>query len=141
MKAVLISEKHLNAKVIEYDGSYEQLKQILLDDSDGRCDCLDAQYRTIDGEKFVLYIDDEGLFHGYNFTGVCTDYGEILKGPILVVRTDEEGNDVGLTDEQCEKVLAEFKPISPELARTIVKNTQVPQLIMMMGSSALHYTL
>lgn len=141
MKAVLISEKHLNAKVIEYDGSYENLKGILREDSDGRCDCFDAQYRMIDGEEFVFYIDDEGLFHGYNFTGVCTNYGEILKGPILVVKTDEEGKDVGLTDEECEKVLAEFKPISPEVAQDIAKNTQVPQLIMMMGSNALHYTI
>ena len=102
-------------------------------------------YRIFDGKEFLIIHDDEFLYHGYNFTGICENGQEILMGSLLICATQDTQDDVvddmglrDLTDEEIDTILKAWKPVSAPLAGRYCKEV-CPDCLFMMGSNALHY--
>lgn len=78
-------------------------------------------------------------------SGVCQDYGEILKGMLFICDHDREtGKAIDLTDEMIEKVLAEYKVIDPDAKemdsyRDIFGEKYILFVLMMIGFKEIHY--
>ena len=59
--------------------------------------------------------DDEGLFPEKKYMcGICTNASEVLCGNILIANHDNEGNLIGLTKDEIEKVLDDHNFTSNE---------------------------
>lgn len=62
--------------------------------------------RKIGDAYYDFWLDDEGLFpENKCMCGICTNAKEVLCGNILVAKSDNEGNLIGLTEDEIEKVL------------------------------------
>lgn len=62
--------------------------------------------RKIGDCYYDLWCDDEGLFPEKKYMcGICTNASEILCGNILIAKSDDEGNLIGLTEDEIEGVL------------------------------------
>lgn len=75
------------------------------------CQTIDIQVRTIEGKPFDFICDDEAFM--YETPAVVsvrskTDSRYNLVNTLIVCKS-EEGETIGLTDEECEFVLAHFK--------------------------------
>ena len=108
MKFILI-KAGAKAEVVELQGDkidYLKMKELLEIDSPVTC-----VERKIGNEYYDLWLDDEGLLKPEKdriVTGFLQFGGqELLVGNMLILKHDEEGNSVGLTDEDLENV---FKP-------------------------------
>lgn len=143
MKMVLIDERTLDAKVV--DCSPQKMSDFLRELMP-EMDCPGIVTRVINGVEYSIMHDDEFLYHGYNFTGICENSYEILMGSLLISgikdEEEEEDDDWGcrdLTDEECDAIIKAWRPIAPELAKDYAKTLEAPNLVFMSGSNALHY--
>lgn len=123
MKFVLIKAGG-KAEVIELiDQStidYKQMKKFLEIDSP-----VTVVERCIGGKYFDLWVDDEGLFKEERIiTGIFVNHRkgtageELLCGNMLILKHDNEGNSVGLTDEEIKEVTAPYNIIDMDKLRT-----------------------
>lgn len=144
MKMVLVDERELDVKVVDCapDMVIDFLEELMPE-----MRCVGHVFRVIDGKEYLIYHDDEFLYHGRNFTGICGNSGELLMGSLLITiendADDYEDDDpsMGLRDltaEECESIIKAWHPISPELATEYARNVN-PSLMFLMGSNALHY--
>lgn len=71
--------------------------------------------RKIGNDYYDFWCDDEGLFKNKKYMcGVCTNANEVLCGNILIAKNDDEGNLIGLTKDEIEKVLDDHNFTSNE---------------------------
>lgn len=62
--------------------------------------------RKIGNNYYDFWCDDDGLFpENKCVCGICTNAKEVLCGNILIAKSDSEGNLIGLTKDEIEKVL------------------------------------
>lgn len=106
MKFILIKAGE-KAEVIELQGDtidYLKMKEYLQIDSPVTC-----VERKIGSKYYDLWLDDEGLLKDEEsriVSGVLMHEGstEILIGNMLILKHDEEGNSIGLTDEEIKEL-------------------------------------
>ena len=71
--------------------------------------------RKVGSEYYDFWCDDEGLFQENKcMCGICTNENEILCGNTLIAKSDNEGNLVGLTEDEIKKVLDDHNFVSNE---------------------------
>lgn len=108
MKFVKINAGGL-AEIVELEGQdtidYKKMKELLGFDSP-----VTVVERKIMGEYYDLWLDDEGLLKDSDeriISGVLVsrEGTEYLIGNILILRHDDEGNSIGLNEEQIDKVM------------------------------------
>lgn len=72
------------------------------------CDLIDITCRRIGNTEYDIIVDDEGLLR--SMPVVSAAYGQsgeiALVGRLIVCMHDDEGNEVSLTKEQTDEVLA-----------------------------------
>lgn len=149
MKMILIDETKLEPRIVDIR---PQEQSDLLEKLMPEMRCPGVTTRFIGDTEYNITHDDEFLFHGRNFTGICENAGEILLGSLLIAGikdTDDWDDDYDddedwglrdLTDEECDAIMKAWHPISPALAEKYCKEMD-PSLLFMMGSNALHYTV
>ena len=106
MKFILIKAGE-KAEVIELQGDtidYLKMKEYLQIDSPITC-----VERKIGSKYYDLWLDDEGLLRDEEsriVSGVLMNEGstELLIGNMLILKHDEEGNSIGLTDEEIKEL-------------------------------------
>lgn len=105
MKVVVI-EKGMPPRVEEFDKELRNLDNLykLIG-----CDCVTVVERKIGGEYFDIWCDDEGLIKGDKkyINGYLDDKrcNEILCGTLVIARSNEEGEMVGLNDEDVNNII------------------------------------
>lgn len=115
MKAILVKAgaqkiagqwfaKQATAKVVNIEPDLEAYYKAL------GCQTIDIQERTIEGKAFDFICDDEAFL--YEEPAVVSvrskDSRYNLVNSVIVCRC-EEGEEVGLTDEECKLVLSHFR--------------------------------
>lgn len=102
MKVFYITEK--DAKVIDIvDDDYKVYYDLI------NCRCFDIANRNVGGTRFDIYCDDEGLFNPRpHISGAKqNEDGSIepmLVGNLVFTHSDNEGNTVGITEEDVETI-------------------------------------
>lgn len=102
MKLILCKPNEM-AKVVELPKkhNYKDLKRLLEIESPLTC-----VSRKIGDTYYDFWCDDEGLFPKKKYLcGICRNAQELLCGNILIAGHDDEGNTIGLTEEDIEKIL------------------------------------
>ena len=148
MKMVLIDETVLEPRVVDIR---PKEANALLEGLMPEMRCPGVTSRIIDGVEYSITHDDEFLFHRRNITAMCENFDEILLGSLIIAGykddddyTDEDDDEDGdwglrdLTDEECERIIKAWHPVSPEMAERYAQKVH-PSLLFMMGSNALHY--
>lgn len=114
MKFILIKAGG-KAEVVELENQdtidYLKMKEYLEIDSP-----VTVVERNIGDDYYDLWVDDEGLLKPEEdriVSGVLVDYRrqgaqELLIGNMLILRHDEEGNSIGLTDKDIEKIMKTY---------------------------------
>lgn len=65
------------------------------------CDTIDFTSRMINGKMFDIICDDEGLLKPHTISAGSVEHPDnILAGNLLFVQADEEGQTIGLSDEE-----------------------------------------
>jgi len=64
------------------------------------CDLIDIVARCIGGKWFDIICDDEGLLTQRKLSAVNKKYEPMLVGNLMFVHHDDEGNTVGIDDEE-----------------------------------------
>ena len=71
------------------------------------CDLIDITCRRIGNTEYDIIVDDEGLLKGTPMVSAAYRSGEFaLVGRLIVCMHDDGGNEVSLTEEQIDEVLA-----------------------------------
>lgn len=96
MKLLLVKPKEkFEVVTLKKKHHYTDLKKLL--EIESPLTCVE---RKIGEEYYDFWLDDEGLLkEERNLTGACMNAYEMLVGNLLIARHDEEGNTIGLTDE------------------------------------------
>ena len=70
------------------------------------CDCIDIPVRKIGGKYYDIICDDEGLLKSDTIVSAINEntWETMLVGNLIICNHDDEGNMVGLTDEDIEKI-------------------------------------
>lgn len=108
IKGVLVTPNQEGSKPRMYELDYESYKSFypLLE-----CDTFDIQTRKFKDKYLDIYCDDEGLFKQGNKTSILTfdknfdSLVEQIVGNVFVVKHDDEGDTISLTDEEIDMVL------------------------------------
>ena len=108
MKTIYIKdERGSSPQIIDIDNTLETFYKLL------NCRMIEMPTRRIGNKYYDIICDEEGLFGNKTPTAVTFDgepdigceIGEYLVGSILIVNHDDEGNTVGLTDEDIDNIL------------------------------------
>ena len=92
------------AKVIDIEPSLDALHQAV------NCRTFDIASRFIGNQHFDIYVDDEGLLiDNPIFNGVAIDCDELLAGNLLILKSDENGETLGLTMQEINHILTYVK--------------------------------
>ena len=112
VKGFLIDIENSNPYIAEIDGSNESYHQIL------KCDIFTIATRRIGENYYDIYCDDEGLMKSKYFVSAMSSEHEImLVGNLFVVKSNDEGKAISLTDEEIEEVKRHLIPIFDECGR------------------------
>lgn len=99
LTGILIDEK--GAKVVDIKHTLESLHATI------KCQTFDIATRLIGNKPFDIFLDDEGLLiDNPIINGFCIDAEEVLAGNLLVLNSNEEGETIGLTNEQINHILS-----------------------------------
>ena len=93
MKAYWIDSDGDEAKVVDTDASLKDLYRMC------QCDCIDIAVRSVHGIPFDFVVDDSGLLVGSPTTVFDTNGYPQLVGSVVILRSDDEGEFVGLSDD------------------------------------------
>ena len=102
MKAVYIkaTEDGTTVKAVNLEPSLENYYRLL------NCRCIDITSRRIGDRYYNIICDDEGLLKGEPIvTAINSDGDAMLVGSLLVLKCDDEGNEIGLTAEEIREVM------------------------------------
>ena len=112
VKGFLIDVENSNPYIAEIDGSTKSYHQIL------KCDIFTIATRRIGENYYDIYCDDEGLMKSKYFVSAMSSEHEImLVGNLFVVKSNDEGKAISLTDEEIEEVKRHLIPIFDECGR------------------------
>lgn len=102
MKAVYIkaTEDGTTVKAVNLEPSLENYYRLL------DCRLIDIPSRRIGDHYYDIICDDEGLLKGDPIvTAINSDGDAMLVGSLLVLKHDDEGNEIGLTAEEVREVM------------------------------------
>lgn len=112
VKGFMIDVENSNPYIAEIDGSIESYYQIL------KCDMFGIATRRIGESYYDIYCDDEGLLKCKPLvSAISSDHQPMLVGNLFVVKTNDEGETISLTDEEIEEVKRHLTPIFDECGR------------------------
>ncbi len=99
MKCVLIKEdRGSTPQVVDIENTLKAFYETL------KCELIEIPRRQINGKYFDIICDEEGLLKGRSTIAVTFDDEghdvEGLVGSLLIVNSNDEGETVGLTDEE-----------------------------------------
>lgn len=100
---VILCKPNEKPKVVDLpkDHTYLDIKALL--EIESPLTCVE---RKIGNAYYDVWADDEGLYPETKYaSGLCINAREILCGNILIAKHDNEGNLIGLTKEQQDKIL------------------------------------
>lgn len=81
----------------------------------GFVQCINLHYMGL--PDIDLWLNEEGKIHGLALNPIATllsrlyKYGDVIVGPVLICSSNDEGEAVGLNEEQEEKLLAHLKKV------------------------------
>jgi len=108
MKFIVV-EKQGGAHIVELDEiDYIKIRELLKLKNDR---CFEVVNRKIGKHNYDIYLDDAGLLDGTRYlTGVCYSGGpsvvvELLVGNLLIAKSDNEGNTIGLSDFEINEIM------------------------------------
>ena len=97
MRGFLIDVEGNEGKVVETTGRLKDLYKLC------RCDCIDVAVIDVDGVPFDFVVDDEGLLKDNPRASVFDSGGmAMLVGNVVILRSNCEGDFVGLTEPEVE---------------------------------------
>lgn len=106
MKTVLLDTQANTVSVIDIEDKLEAFYEKL------HCDTIDITERFIDGKAFDIMCDDDGLLViNPCISAVDSFYETKLVGSLMFFHTGEEGELVGLSDEDVELVKSHIKKL------------------------------
>lgn len=101
IKAFLVDVNNKSARAVEIEPSLDKYYELL------ECDCIDIAERSVGGKIFDIIVDDEGLMRDTQvISAIDSRCKPMLVGNLLFVHHDREGNTTGLSDSDCEHLLA-----------------------------------
>lgn len=101
MKGFLVNVNEKTAGAVEFEAGLDNYYRLL------DCDCIDIVTRTVDGREFDIICDDEALLKDSPVPSAIGKHGQaVLFGNLLIVHHDEEGNTVGLSDDDVKALTA-----------------------------------
>lgn len=101
IKAFLVDVNHKSARSVEIEPSLDTYYELL------ECDCIDIAERSVGGKIFDIIVDDEGLMRDTQvISAIDSRCKPMLVGNLLFVHHDREGHTTGLSDSDCEHLLA-----------------------------------
>lgn len=102
----LIDIENGKCGVVTVDGSLDGFYEIL------NCDCFDITHRLIGGKPFDIFVDDEGLLKENPLVSAYDVNGDhCLVGNLFVVKVDDEGETISLTEEEINHVAQYVKTL------------------------------
>ena len=104
---VLVDVENEEAKVIEIADNLDEFYKTL------NCDTIDIVKRKIGIKHFYIVCDDNGLFQEQPKISAIDNLGEVmLVGNLFIVSGDNEGNLVGLTNEESKYIMERVKTLN-----------------------------
>lgn len=98
MKLFYFNEK--GGEVIDIEGTLEEYYDLI------NCRCIDIVTRKIEDTYFDIICDDEGLLKDNpRISAVDMSGHPMLVGNLIFSHTDEEGETIGITDEDIAKIM------------------------------------
>lgn len=89
------NKSYLGKAVWNRDADWRSIYELL------NCTTFTIATRRFGNYVFDIYLDDEGLLkQDQTVTGISTDMREMLVGNLFIVSHDDNGEVVGLTDDQ-----------------------------------------
>lgn len=107
MKVILLNVNDEKVEIIDIEPKLEAYYKAL------DCDCIDIVERKIGKKWFDIVCDDEGLLKERPKISAINDMGEVmLVGNLMFCKHDDEGDTVGLTDEEITHIQKYIQKIS-----------------------------
>ena len=110
MKFLLLDVKNEKVEAIDIEPTLDEYYRVL------DCDIIDIPTRYIGGRKFDIICDDEALLKDdTKISAINRNGGAMLGGNLLFCHHDNEGNTVGLEDEEIEFLKDKIHVLSTRL--------------------------
>jgi len=101
MKTILVDVHEQCMRPVDVADKLDEFYRLL------RCDTIDITERNIGGKQFSVMCDDEGLLKNGAIVSAVDSNGEpVLVGNLLFFHTDPNGNLLGISDDECQHLLA-----------------------------------
>ena len=108
MQLVLFNEDGI--KLLDIEGTLEEYYKYI------GCSCIDIVTRKVGDTYFDIICDDEGLLKDSpHISAVDTKGNPMLVGNLIFTHTDEEGETIGVTDNDVATIMDEVRlAIAPD---------------------------
>jgi hypothetical protein len=105
IKMVKLEQKNniIGIECFAVNGGSTQLHQIY---ESLNCDLIDIVHVRFGNEVYSIICDDEGLLVDKPYICVLRDGKPWLAGSVLITRYDSLGNNIGLTDDDIERIIS-----------------------------------
>lgn len=104
MLAFNIDTLDKTAGVVNTDGSLKDMYRFC------HCDCIDITHVGIDGRRFAVIVDDEGLLRYDPVMSVfSSNAGPILFGSIMIMRDGEGGELAGIDEDDVDLIIGHLR--------------------------------
>lgn len=107
VKGVLIDVYSSNVMVVEMQATLENYYNAL------QCDIIDIVNREINGKRFDIVCDDEGLFkENPKISAIDKNNDPMLVGNLFICNVDVTGKECSLSDSDIELIMASVKTMA-----------------------------